>query len=137
VHRLVARFAQRGRIVSTSSTGGFLLLYGLSRLRRWRRATLRYQLETVRIDQWLASIATAATINPALGVEVTQCQRLVKGYGDTHSRGLANYLTLMAAVQRPGANLAAVTLRELRDAALADEHGKQLQSALRRHSLAQ
>jgi indolepyruvate ferredoxin oxidoreductase beta subunit len=136
-HRLVARLAQRGRIVSTSSTGGFLLLYGLSRLRPWRRATLRYQMETARIDQWLDSIATAAAINPALGVEVTQCQRLVKGYGDTHSRGLANYQTLMAAVQGAGAHLAATTLRELRDAALADEHGKQLQSALRRHAMVQ
>ena len=114
-----------------------MLLYGLSRLRPWRRATLRYEMETARIDQWLDSIATAASINPALGVEVTQCQRLVKGYGDTHSRGLANYQTLMAAVQRAGAHLAATTLRELRDAALADEHGKQLQSALRRHSLVQ
>ncbi len=34
-HRLVARFAQKGRVVSTSSTGGFLLLYGLSSLRGW------------------------------------------------------------------------------------------------------
>ncbi len=135
-HRLVAGFAQKGRVVSTSSTGGFLLLYGLSRLRRWRRATLRFQLETARIEQWLASIATAAAMNPALGVEVAQCQRLVKGYGDTHSRGLANYTTLMAAVQRAGSRLAAATLRELRDAALADEHGKQLQTALRRHALA-
>jgi indolepyruvate ferredoxin oxidoreductase beta subunit len=134
-HRLVARLAQKGRVVSTSSTGGFLLLYGLSSLRRWRRATLRFQLENARIEQWLASIATAAAMNPALGVEVAQCQRLVKGYGDTHSRGLANYTTLMGAVQRAGSRLAAATLHELRDAALADEHGKQLQTALRRHAL--
>jgi indolepyruvate ferredoxin oxidoreductase beta subunit len=134
-HRLLARMVHSGRIVSTSSTGGFLLLYGLSSLRRWRRSTLRFQLETARIEQWLASIAKAAAIHPALGLEVVQCQRLVKGYGDTHSRGLTNYLTLMAVVQSAGARLAAATLRELREAALADEHGKKLQSALRRHAL--
>jgi hypothetical protein len=91
----------------------------------------------IRFENSASEATAAAAINPALGVEVVQCQRLVKGYGDTHSRGLANYQTLMAAVQRSGARLAATTLRELRDAALSDEHGKQLQSALRRHALVQ
>lgn len=134
-HKLLARFTRQGRVVTTSSLGGYLLLYGLSRLRVWRRTTLRYQLETQRIGQWLAHIATAAAHNPALAVEVAQCQRLVKGYGDTHARGLANYQTLMAAVERAGPILAPATLRELRDLALADEHGKQLHTALRRHAL--
>ena len=112
------------------------MLYGLSRLRVWRRTTLRYQLETQRIEQWLGHIASAAAHNPALAVEVAQCQRLVKGYSDTHARGLANYQTLMTAVGRAGSKLAPATLRELRDSALADEHGKQLNAALRRHALA-
>ena len=42
----------------------------------------------------------------------------------------------MAAVQRAGAALAPATLRELRDAALADEHGHKLQAALAQHALA-
>ena len=42
----------------------------------------------------------------------------------------------MAAVRRAGAALAPATLRELRDAALADEHGRQLRAALARHALA-
>ena len=66
---------------------------------------------------------------PALAVEVAQCQRLVKGYSDTHERGVRNYETVMAAVQRAGARLAPATLRELRDAALADEHGNKLRAA--------
>lgn len=136
VHKLVARFTHQGRVVTTSSLSGYLLLYGLSRLRAWRRTTLRYELETQRIEQWLVQIAAAAAHNPALAVEVTQCQRLVKGYSDTHSRGLANYQTLIAAVERAGSKLAPATLRELRDSALADEHGKQLNAALRRHALA-
>jgi indolepyruvate ferredoxin oxidoreductase beta subunit len=42
----------------------------------------------------------------------------------------------MAAVQRAGAALAPATLRDLRDAALADEHGEQLRATLARHALA-
>jgi indolepyruvate ferredoxin oxidoreductase beta subunit len=42
----------------------------------------------------------------------------------------------MAAVRRAGATLAPATLRELREAALADEHGDTLKTTLARHALA-
>ncbi|QQC66485.1 indolepyruvate oxidoreductase subunit beta family protein [Paraburkholderia ginsengisoli] len=136
VHRLVRRFTREGRVVTTSSLRGYLMLYAVSRMRGWRRATLRYQVEDARIEHWLSQVLDAAQRNTALAVEVAQCQRLVKGYSDTHARGLANYEKVMAAVARAGALLAPATLRELREAALADEHGKKLQEALGRHALA-
>jgi len=130
--RLVERLTRRGRVVTTTSLRGFLMLYALAGLKRWRRGTLRHAVETRRIDDWLARIAAAAQLNPQLAVEVAQCQRLVKGYSDTRERGERNFETVMAAVQRAGAALAPATLRELRDAALADEHGTALQAALAR-----
>jgi indolepyruvate ferredoxin oxidoreductase beta subunit len=133
--RLVERFAHRGRVIRTSSLGGFLLLYTLAGLKRWRRGTLRYTVENRRIEDWLAHIAAAAALNPQLATEVAQCQRLVKGYSDTHARGVRNYETLMAAVQRAGASMAPATVRELRDAALADERGDKLRIALQRLGL--
>ena len=136
VHRLVRRFAHSGRVVRTSSLRGYLMLYAISRLRSRRRATLRYQLENARIEAWLVRIRQTAEVNPALALEIAQCQRLVKGYGDTHARGVKNYQTVMAAVVQAGARLAPATLRELRDAALADEHGDKLREALKRHALA-
>jgi indolepyruvate ferredoxin oxidoreductase beta subunit len=136
VHRLVARFTRAGRVVTTSSLRGYALLWSLSRMRGMRRRTLRYQLEEARITDWLALVAETAARNPQLALEIVQCQRLVKGYGDTHARGLSNYQRLMQAVQRAGSHLAPATLRELREAALADEHGKALQAALARHALA-
>ncbi|CAB5706547.1 putative indolepyruvate oxidoreductase subunit B [Delftia tsuruhatensis] len=136
VHRLVARLTRQGRTVSTSSLRGFLLLWGLARLRGLRRGSLRYQHENARIEQWLAQIAATAAFNPALAVEVALCQRLVKGYGDTHARGLANYELLMRAVQSTGPRLAPATLRALREAALADEHGHALRAALQEQALA-
>ncbi len=134
--RLVERFTQKGRVIATSSLRGFLMLYLVAGMKRWRRGTLRFAAETQRIEQWLAQIAQAAAINPRLAVEVAQCQRLVKGYSDTHARGLRNFEAVMGAVQRAGAALAPATLRELRDAALADEHGDKLHATLARHALA-
>ncbi|CAB3801736.1 hypothetical protein LMG28688_05428 [Paraburkholderia caffeinitolerans] len=136
VHRLVERHTKAGRVIKTSSLRGYLVLHAVARLRGMRRRTLRYELETARIEAWLQQIVQSAQHNPALAVEVAQCQRLVKGYSDTHARGLANYQTLMGAVVHAGARLAPATLRELRDAALADEHGHKLRAALARHALA-
>lgn len=134
--RLVERLTHKGRVVQTSSLRGFLLLRCVAAARRWRRSTTRFAHENRLIEQWLDRVLEAAAINPALAVEIAECQRLVKGYSDTHERGLRNYQTVMAAAQRAGTTLAPATLRELRDAALADEHGNQLQMALARHALA-
>jgi indolepyruvate ferredoxin oxidoreductase beta subunit len=132
--RLVERMTQRGRIIQTSSLHGYLLLSSVAAMKRWRRSTLRYAEENRRIEDWLRQIATSAAGNPDLAVEVARCQRLVKGYSDTHERGLRNYDKLMEAVQRVGIALAPATLRELRDAALADEHGDRLRAALAEHA---
>ena len=66
---------------------------------------------------------------------MARCQRLVKGYSDTHERGVRTFDAVMAAVQRAGAALAPATLRELREAALADEQGATLRATLARHAL--
>jgi indolepyruvate ferredoxin oxidoreductase, beta subunit len=134
--RLAERFTQRGRVITTSSLGGFLMLYAVAGMKRWRRSTLRFEQENRLIEEWLRQIEASARRNPELAVEVAQCQRLVKGYSDTHERGLRNYQTVMAALQRAGSALAPATLRELRDAALADEHGNKLRAALAQHALA-
>ena len=133
--RLVERLTQRGRVIQTSSLRGYLMLRAVAGMKRWRRSTLRYAEENHRIEAWLRSIATTARRNPALAVEVAECQRLVKGYSDTHERGVRNYDTLMSALHRGGSALAPATLRELRDAALADEHGHLLRDLLARHAL--
>jgi indolepyruvate ferredoxin oxidoreductase beta subunit len=133
---LVERWTEKGKVVTTSSLSGFLLLYAIAGLRRFRRKSVRFAVEAERIDAWLAEIVRVAALDPALAVEVAQCQRLVKGYGDTHERGWRNFGVLMGVVGRAGAALAPATLAELRDAALADEHGHGLAAALRRHALA-
>jgi indolepyruvate ferredoxin oxidoreductase beta subunit len=124
---------RKGRHIQTAHIGGFLLLYAVAGLRRWRRGTLRYRWEQERIAAWLARIESLAT-RPGgydAAIELAECQRLVKGYSDTHARGLRNFGVVVEAMQRLGdrADLAAIVKR-LRTAALADEEGRQLGAAL-------
>lgn len=129
--RLLAPLFGRGRHMNTAKITGFIALYVLAGLRRWRRGTLRYQVEQARIDAWLMRIRDSASTYD-LAVEIAECQRLVKGYSDTHERGLRNYGTIMQFIDREKnrPDLAA-SVRRLRSAALADEDGQQLDSALR------
>ena len=133
--RLVDRMTKKGRVVRTSSLRGYLMLRCVAAASRWRRSTTRFAEENSLMEQWLARIAEAAAFNPALALEIAQCQRLVKGYSDTHERGKRNYQLLMDAAKKAGPTLAPATLRELRDAALADEHGKQLRAKLTQYAL--
>jgi indolepyruvate ferredoxin oxidoreductase beta subunit len=129
--RTVARFASKGRVVQTSSIRGFLLLYMVASMRRFRRSSLRFADEHARIATWLTLVAETAQRDLELAIAAAECQRLVKGYGDTHVRGTTNYTTLIAQVPvLVGRAGAANVLRQLRDAALADEHGTKLAAAI-------
>jgi len=136
LRRRVERWTTKGRVVTTSSLGGFLMLYAVAGMKRWRRSTARYAAENAAIEAWLARIAQTAASHPALAVEIARCQRLVKGYSETHERGVRNYEAVMAALHKAGPSLSPATLQELRDAALADEQGAKLAATLARHALA-
>ena len=117
--------------MTTSSLPGFLLLYGIAGLRRFRRSSGRFAVETGRIEAWLGDIARVAARHPALAIEVAQCQRLVKGYGDTHARGWRNFERLMGTLPRlEGDPAGAQRLGELARAALADDTGQALDRML-------
>ncbi|AOM42886.1 indolepyruvate oxidoreductase subunit B [Xenorhabdus hominickii] len=134
-NRMLAKLLSHGRVITTSSIRGYLLLYLLASWRRMRRRTLRFQCETERIEGWLQRLVAAAKRDPALALEIAQCQRLIKGYGDTHIRGLRNFQTLMNIVDRHLNHLSPASLKQLREAALADEYGNQLRECQRHLSL--
>jgi indolepyruvate ferredoxin oxidoreductase, beta subunit len=124
--RGLARFTQ-GRQVRTRTVSGFVLLYGIAGLRRWRRGSWRYRQENERITAWLGHIGRLAPTHYELAVELARAQRLIKGYGETHERGWRNFCMLLEQLgtleQRPdGARL----LSRLQEAALADEEGAAL-----------
>ena len=129
--RLVNRFFGHGKVLKTTSLFGFLQLYWLASLRRWRRKTLRFQREQQRISDWLEQVKDVAKTDYALALEVAECPRLVKGYGDTYLLGSRNFAFLMSALPRlRQLDNAASRLKALREAALVDDTGKKLESAL-------
>jgi indolepyruvate ferredoxin oxidoreductase, beta subunit len=120
------------RRVRTDTISGFLLLYIVAGLRFWRRRTLRHAREWARIDAWLATVRAVAAEDQALAAELLANQRLVKGYSETHARGLDKFSRVMAAAERlRGRPDAADWVRRLREAALQDEQGRALDEALR------
>jgi indolepyruvate ferredoxin oxidoreductase beta subunit len=129
--RLVGRFTRHGRIVKTHSIHGFLLLYAVAALRRWRRRSLRFQVEQQRIGDWLAAIERLAPAQPALALEVARAQRLVKGYGDTHQRGWRSFERVMAQLPRlEEQGQGAQQLQAMSRAALSDDSGQALEQTV-------
>jgi indolepyruvate ferredoxin oxidoreductase beta subunit len=128
---LFERLTKRGRRIETTSATGYLLLRLIAKMRPYRPRTLRYVEEQARIEDWLGRIGRLAPQNPALALEIARCQGLVKGYGETHARGWANFLRLMEEADRlANEEGAAARLASLRAAALADESGQALAKAL-------
>jgi indolepyruvate ferredoxin oxidoreductase, beta subunit len=132
--RLSAWLARRtgGRQIRTSTISGFLLLFAIAGLRRWRRSTLRFHEENQRIEDWLSRIEALAAQNYSLAVELARAQRLIKGYGETAERGWASFSLLLQQLPLLASRAdGGVQLARLIEAALADEEGASL-----RHDIA-
>ena len=130
--RLLDRMFNKGRRLRTDSLRGFLMLHMLGGMKGWRRRTLRHAQEQAHMQMWLDRALACRDINYDLGVEVIRCRRLVKGYSDTHSRGLSKFDKVLDGIrlieQRSDS---ADWARRLREAALQDEEGKALDGALK------
>ena len=125
------RLTRKGKIIKTTSVGGFLLLYMLSKLRPLRRRSLRYAEEQAGLAAWLDLVAATARADYALALQVARMRTLVKGYGDTHERGRAKFDKLAALLPRlRERGNAAASLEALIKAALADEGGQALDKAI-------
>lgn len=116
--------------VRSTSVSGYLVLWLLSKGKRWRRRSSRYAEEQALIAHWLDVVDRATRIDYDFALEVVELARLIKGYGDTHRRGLANFTTVMERVVAPALASgvpAAAAVARAREAALADAEGKTLE----------
>lgn len=130
--RRMDRIVNRGRRVKTTTIRWFLMLYVLGGMKRFRRGTLRHANEVAHRDAWLTRVKTAAAVDYDLAVELLNNRRLVKGYSDTHARGLSKFDRVMTAASKlEGRPDAAQWVRRLREAALKDEDGVALNGALK------
>ena len=122
--------------VRTTTILGFARLRLLAGLRWWRPHTHRYAEEQAEIERWLTQIREAAPLSVDLAREIAECARLIKGYGDTHKRGLGNYRRITDEVIAPALagklapRAAADAVANARVAALADPEGESLSRTL-------
>ena len=128
----IDRVFNRGRHVQTAKLGGFLQLYALSGLRRFRRSLLRHTNETSHSRAWLALAAEHLPANYDLARGIISTRRLIKGYSDTHARGISKYDRVLSAVPLLAArDDAGEWIDRLISAALKDEDGAVLDGALK------
>jgi len=112
---------------------GTLLLRLLAAMKYVRRWGSRYAEEQALIDAWLRAVQEGARQDRALGFEIAQCGRLIKGYGSTNERGRDNLLHVIRHLASPAFGTVAErteAIRRAREAALADDAGKALDKTL-------
>ena len=120
-------FLGRPQHVATTSLRGYFLMRLLAQFRRIRRSSLRFRQEQQAIERWLAAMSAALGASPAYAAALAELPRLLKGYGDTQTRGLRNYEAIFDSRVMPAAAAKdfsdATALRKAIAAALADpEH---------------
>jgi indolepyruvate ferredoxin oxidoreductase, beta subunit len=122
----------KGRFVRSDTVLGYFGLWLMAALRPWRRSLLRHKVEEAHWNAWFDQALLLREENYALGVEILECRRLIKGYSDTHDRGLSKFDRVLSGVELlEGRDDAADWLRRLREAALLDEKGAALEGALK------
>lgn len=125
-----------GMKIQSRSVSGHLALLALSRLKRFRRGSMRFSDEQAFIEAWLADIRAACGKSSALAREIAACAGLIKGYGETHRRGRASYGAIATGVVRPAldgtlaADKAVDAVMNARIAALADPEGRALAACI-------
>lgn len=125
------RWFNKGRHLRTDGVFAFLALHVLGSWRGYRLRTLRHKYEMDHLARWLVLALQTRASNYDLAVEIIRCRRLVKGYSDTHARGLSKFDRVLEGIdQVKHRDDAADWARRLREAALMDEEGRALDGAL-------
>jgi len=116
---------------------GLAALRLLASLKGLRQRGTRFAAEQSMIERWLAAVERGARHDAALGRELAECGRLIKGYGATNERGKQNLLHVIEHLMQPERFATpaerASAIAAARRAALADDAGKALDQALLRH----
>lgn len=125
------RRINKGRHVETAKLSGFLQLYMVSSLRRFRPSLLRHKREMAHIEAWLELALHHLPHNYGLAHGIISARRLIKGYSDTHARGLSKYDRVFSAVSLLEERIdAGQWMDRLISIALKDENGAGLDGAI-------
>ncbi len=125
------RWFGKGRRLRTDTLRSFLMLHFLGGLRHYRLKTRRHAVEVAHLEGWLKACTDMAAQDYALAMELLRNRRLIKGYSDTHARGLSKFDRVMGAADLlKGREDAAAWMARIREAALQDSEGEALEGAI-------
>ena len=105
-------------------------------MRPLRPIGYRFKEEQAMIEQWLGLVRRAATLDQRLALEVVQCARLIKGYGETRRRGIGHFRRITEEIVAPALagqislGAAVENVEKLRRSALANPEAKTLTAVL-------
>lgn len=90
--------------LKTSSISGFIAFKALTWLKPWRRHTSRFKSEQLMIDRWLGAVKRLgfAVQDVELALEIVECARVVRGYGETHQKGVDQFVKIFDSVIESG-----------------------------------
>ena len=95
LHRQVSlRFPARSRV-------GVRCLKAGAGLRRWRLFSVRYAEERAWIERWLHMISRSLDKQPAAVGAVVATATMVRGYGETYRRGIADWHAIIDGLVKP------------------------------------
>jgi indolepyruvate ferredoxin oxidoreductase, beta subunit len=128
----IDRLVNRDRRIRTATLRGFLQFQILAGLRRFRRRLLRHESEMRHMQAWLGLATSTLPKNYDLARAIIDAHRLIKGYSDTHARGLSKFDRVLSAVPLLEAREdGGAWMDRLITAALKDENGDALDGALK------
>ncbi|MGJ8527388.1 indolepyruvate oxidoreductase subunit beta family protein [Maritalea sp.] len=126
------KLINRGQKIRTDSLFGFTSLWVIAGARSWRRSQLRHHFEKKHWNEWFQLSLDHVQKDYLLAVEILNCRRLIKGYGDTHVRGQSKFDRVLSGLPLlKGRKDASIWITRLRNAALKDEGGKLLDGTLK------
>ena len=91
LYRFIEARCQKGRRWRSDALGPFVTLYALGGLRRWRRRLLRHEREMEHMEIWFERAMSFLDKDYDTAVAILKARRLIKGYSDTHARGLSKF----------------------------------------------
>lgn len=128
--------AHLGLKIRSTSILGYACLRLLAGLRSRRPKSHGFNETQAQIDDWLTDVKAAIEKSLPLALEVSECVRLIKGYGETFRRGQSSFQKIRDAIIVPALNgelnpaRAVDGLANARAAALADPEGTRLSEVL-------
>jgi indolepyruvate ferredoxin oxidoreductase beta subunit len=130
MRRLTGPLFRRGINISTTKITGFVAMLILSKGKRWRRRSLRFEVQSRLLDEWKSHIRNAIATDYDFALALAESIRIVKGYGDTYERGLTRYKATLSAVTEHDTGNRGELVNRLIVAAMQDEKGEAFERTL-------